>query len=314
MAEDKEKYKYQCVTCDFNTNAKSNYDIHTLTKKHRRSHNIEHRKQDNESVHSKNLSCNKCNKKYSSRTGLWKHTRMCDYVDIEEFKTEITEMKHILVDIKNNQKPINVNNIQQNNNNNSNHNFNVNLFLNENFKPAKGFLETLNSIQIEKGYKETIIKYGYVKTLCDMLKDTFDQMPIEERPIYCIKNEDQNQQILHIRHDNQWKRETELEWTDQIHNYYGGEAGDDMPEDQKKYIFFGLKQMEDNLFEQIKVLYGKSVMFKNFERETAGEMNYVPNKFKIIKCLIDHVNVNKTELLSFIDDVYVEAPPMNVVL
>ena len=303
------EYKYKCVICEFNTNAKSNYDIHIGTKKHRRLHNIKDVK-NNEYIE-KFFSCCKCSKGYSSRTGLWKHVKSCDYVNIEEFKTEITEMKNMLVDIKNSHPPTNIQNIQ-NNNNNSNTNFNVNLFLNENFKPAKSFLETLNSIQIEKGYKETIIKYGYVKTLCDMLKDTFDQMPISERPIYCIKNEDQNQQILHIRHNDQWKRETELEWTDQIHNYYGGEAGDDMPEDQKKYIFFGLKQMEDNLFEQIKVLYGKSALFKNFERETAGEMNYVPNKFKIIKFLIDHVNVDKRELLSFIEDAYIEKVPEDI--
>ena len=302
------EYKYKCVLCEFNTNAKSNYDIHMKTKKHKRLHNISEDNKNNELFIDKLFSCTKCSKKYSSRPGLWKHTRSCDYVNLEGFKTEITEMKHMLVDIKKNQHPTNVQNIQ-NNNTSTNTNFNVNLFLNENFKPAKGFLETLNSIQIEKGYKETIIKYGYVKTLCDMLKDTFDQMPIEERPIYCIKNEDQNQQILHIRHNDHWKRETELEWTDQIHNYYGGEADDNMPEDQKKLIFFGLKQMEDNLFEQIKVLYGKTVLFKNFERETAGEMNYVPNKFKIIKCLIDHVNVDKTELLSFIEDAYIEKTP-----
>ena len=306
------EYKFCCKTCSFNTNARSNYDIHKKTKKHTKLNDIQVTL-DVVTIDKNTFPCEKCAKRYSTRAGLWKHTRTCTFVDVEEIKVEITEMKNMLADIKNRQST-NINNIQTNLNNNTNTstsnstntNFNVNVFLNENFKPVKGFLETLNSIQIEKGYKEIMTKNGYVKTLCDMLKMTFDQIPITERPIYCIKNEDANQQILHIRHNDEWKRETELEWTDQIHNYYGGEASDDMPDEQKKLIFFGLKQMEDNVYEQIKLLYGKTALYKTFERETTGEMNYVPNKFKIIKTLIDYVNVEKPELLSIIEDAYEE--------
>ena len=281
------EHKFVCEKCKYRTNSKTNYDKHTNTKKHNSDKIIQE------------IICKGCKQIFSSRVSLWRHSQLCiEKENAEELRSEINELKSIMLDIKNNPHPTTIHN---NNNNNNNNNFNVNLFLNENYTTAQNFMDTINSIMIERGYKDYMKIHGYVSTVCGMIKEKIDEMPFTQRPIHCIKDEDANQNILHIRHGNKWKKETELEWTQEIHNYYSGEADDDRPDEEKKIIFEGLKKMEENITERLRDIYGKSPQYKAFEREAAGEMNYVPNKLKIIKCLLEYINVDKPELIRILD-------------
>lgn len=279
------EYKYECDKCKYKTNSKTNYDKHLKTKKHSSVKNVTE------------MVCKTCNQYMNSRVSLWRHSQVCiEKENTEGLRCEINELKNIMMDIKNNPHPTTITN-----NNNNNNNFNVNLFLNENFTNAHNFMDTINSIMIERGYKDYMKIHGYVSSVCGMIKDKIDEMPFTQRPIHCIKDEDSNQNILHIRHDNKWKKETELEWTQEIHNYYSGETSDDKPDEEKKIIFEGLKKMEENIIARLKEVHGKSPQYKVFEREAAGEMNYVPNKLKIIKCLLEYINVDKPELIRILE-------------
>lgn len=284
------EYKYKCEKCNFNSKSKSNYDIHLKTKKHNGTNNKIR------VIIEDVFTCKKCNQTLNNRVSFWRHNKLCvEKENTDELRIDINELKTIMLDIKNNPHPTNITN------SNSNNNFNVNLFLNENFNNAKNFIDTINSISIEREYRDFMKIHGYVVTVCGMIKGKIDDMPLTERPIHCIKDEDANQHILHIRHDNKWKKETELEWTQEIHNYYAGETDDDKPDEEKKIIFEGLKKMEENITERLRDIYGKSVHYKVLERETAGEMNYVPNKIKIIKCLLEYINVDKPDLLRMLE-------------
>ena len=288
-------YKFVCEKCKYRTNSKTNYDKHGTTKKHN-SEKIIHEK-----------ICKKCRNTFSSRVSLWRHTQCCiEKENSEELRIEINELKTLMLDIKNNPHVTTIHNASNNNNN-----FNVNLFLNENYTNACNFMDTINSIMIEKSYKDYMKIHGYVTTVCGMIKEKIDEMPFTQRPIHCIKDEDANQNIIHIRHNNKWKKETELEWTQEIHNYYSGETDESKPDEEKKIIFEGLKKMEENIIERLREVHGKSPQYKIFEREAAGEMNYVPNKLKIIKCLLEYINVDKPELIRILDTPVIEAPVEN---
>jgi hypothetical protein len=56
-------------------------------------------------------------------------------------------------------------------------------------------------------------------------------------PIHCVKGEDDSQKIVHIYDDNRWKRETEIEWTMQILDYFEGDFNDNEEQDKKNNIF-----------------------------------------------------------------------------
>jgi len=305
--------KYNCAVCSVHTNNKQTYNRHISSSRHKDAI------QDN--ILYSHI-CNKCNKKYKSNVGLWKHSTKCiiivpatnDNTAIQELKESITELKTIIFDMKD--KPVQVNNIITNNNNNqqNNNNFNVNLFLNENLTKAKNFIDMINCIQLDTNYNEYISSADYIDSIVRMIKSELDKLPILERPIHCIKNEDENQQIIHIRHNNQWNKETELEWTQQIHNYYIDD--DDEPMDEnKKIIFYGIKQMEDNIINQIQRLYQHKSKLVATTREYKCEMNHVPNKIQIIKTLIEHINLDRSEILRMINEAYctTEAQPDVVV-
>ena len=213
----------------------------------------------------------------------------------------------MIIDLKDNPQPINTM-ITNNNSNNHNNNFNVNLFLNENCNTAKNFIDMINGIQLDTEYHEYISSADYVESIVRMIKTEIDKLPVAERPIHCIKNEDEHQQILHIRHNNQWNKETELEWTQQIHNYYIDDE-DEPTDENKKIIFYAIKQMEDNIIEQIHKLYEHTGKLAATKREYKCEMNYVPNKMRIIKCLLEHVNLDRDEILRIIDEAYKQLQP-----
>jgi hypothetical protein len=295
--------KYNCNSCSIHTNNKQTYDRHVLS--------IRHKETNQENTLYLHV-CNKCNKKYKSNVGLWKHSSKCNVIPqdntaIQDLKETITELKTMIIDLKEHQQPTNT--MITNNNNNNQNNFNVNLFLNENCTGAKNFIDMINGIKLDTEYHEYISSADYVDSIVRLIKSELDKLPMIERPIHCIKNEDENQQILHIRHNNVWSKETELEWTQQIHNYYIDDE-DEPVDENKKIIFYAIKQMEDNIIEQIQKLYEHTGKLAATKREYKCEMNYVPNKMRIIKCLIEHVNLDRDEILRIIDEAYKQLQPI----
>ena len=292
--------KYICENCNFHTNNKTIYNKHLQSQKHERY------------LHTKieyKYECSTCNKKYNSRTSINVHRQkcqtqvLCSVVTESSIDKKMEELKTLIIELKDNQQPqTTTNHISTNNNNN---NININLILNENFKNAKNFIDMIREMKLDDVYHDNISSLDYVSDMFRMIKTEMEKLPFVERPIQCIKNEDEHQNIIHIRHENQWRKETELEWTQQIHNYYIND-GDEAPSDQEKIIFVGLKKMEDNIIEQIRKLYGHTYTYKDKQREYKYEMDHVPNKIRIIKCLLEYVNIDKDELMRILEVAYNE--------
>jgi hypothetical protein len=67
--------KFVCDTCKFTTNYKNVIDKHLSSKKHKDKHDIE-------TADKYSHICSKCNRTYSSYSGLWKHQKKC--TDVQE--------------------------------------------------------------------------------------------------------------------------------------------------------------------------------------------------------------------------------------
>lgn len=176
-------------------------------------------------------------------------------------------------------------------------NFNINLFLNEKCGKAPNFIDTLKSLKIDNNYNDNILNNGYVNTVCDIIKTQLSALPITERPIHCIKDENIQQNILHIRHDNQWETETELQWTNSIHNDWHSDynSEDEPDETDKQIIFQCLKQIEENIISQLRQKYGF------YDGRNKNEIEYALNKIKVVKCLLQYVKMEKIELYKIIE-------------
>jgi hypothetical protein len=208
----------------------------------------------------------------------------------QEILESVIELKSMISGIKATQ--ITTTTITQNNNNN------INFILNENFTDVQNFIDMINSIPLLPVYPPTISSAEYVDTIVNMLKAAIDKYPITERPIQCIKDEDENQKILHIRHENEWHKEKEIDWTSQIHNSSLGE--DDAPtESEEKIIFQAIKKMEKHILNKIGILYGRDV-----QRDYSYEVDHPCNKIRIIKYILEYINIEREELMKIIDETY----------
>jgi len=284
-------YKYNCEVCVFNTNVRQHYSRHISSKRH-----ISQSTSETVFTHI----CDICSRKFKGQSGLYHHKLKC--VKKNELENQITppaksqdiidsmnELKIMILDIKASQKPTHPNII--------NNQTNVNIILNEKFTAAKNFIDMVNNIQLLSVYPPTITSDDYVNTIVDMLKTAIDKYPITERPIHCIKDEDENQKIIHIRHDNAWHKEKEIDWTTQIHNT---SLGDDAPtETEEKIIIHAIKNMETHLLNKIGILYGREA-----QRDYSYEIGHPSNKIRIIKYILEYINIDKEELMKIFNETY----------
>jgi len=287
-------YKFNCEVCVFNTNIRQHYNRHILSKRH-----ISQSTCETTFTHV----CDICSRKFKGQSGLYHHKLKC--VKKNELENQIitplkskdildsmNELKTMISDIKASQKPTPPNIINNQNNN-------VNIILNEKCNAAKNFIDMVNNIQMLSVYPPTITSEDYVKTIVGMLKTAIDQYPITERPIQCIKDEDENQKIIHIRHLDAWHKEKEIDWTTQIHNSSLGD--DDAPaESEEKIIFHAIKNMEKHLLNKIGLLYGREA-----QRDYSYEVGHPSNKIRIIKYILEYINIDKEELMKIINETYV---------
>lgn len=82
-----DKPKYTCEVCKLSTNYKNVFDKHLLSKKH-----IEKNKVETSTKYSH--ICSKCNKTYTTHSGLWKHQKKCIEVNNPNtIQMELTEIE-----------------------------------------------------------------------------------------------------------------------------------------------------------------------------------------------------------------------------
>lgn len=215
---------FLCEKCKYTTNIKQNYEKHLLCKKHL-STEIKHKNDD--------FLCVACKKIYASKSGLWKHHKICKSIK----KPEIIPLKNVISTINENQNvQFEKQNVHFENQNikiekmenqinelkniimmlvkkdptpfttiNNTNNFNIAIFLNEQCKNAKNLIDFIREIPIELEHVLKIGEVGYVDGVTKILKDELKKYSIYERPIhYHITNESE-QNTIHIRDENKWK-------------------------------------------------------------------------------------------------------------
>ena len=224
--------KYNCSCCDYTTSKKYDYEKHLATDKHR---NINLATDGNNSATKMSqidqFICNKCNKTYKCRTGLWRHKNKgnCDldedgvddgvdaeYDIIKSKKNEdlITylikenaEFKQLL--IEQNKQMIELCKTAGNNNNNTNsHNksFNLQFFLNETCKDALNISDFVKSIKPSLEDLEATGRLGYVEGVSNIILKNLNTLDSTRRPIHCT---DIKREVLYVKDNDEWIKELE---------------------------------------------------------------------------------------------------------
>jgi hypothetical protein len=169
------------------------------------------------------LICEKCNKKYKSRVGLWKHKKQC--INIKEDTLESANIIHsisnttdkdalIIQLLKQNgelQKSLielsrekTVTNNTSNNNNNKT--FNLNFFLNETCKDALNIQDFVSSIHLSLEDLENTGRQGYIEGISNIILKNLNNLEHYKRPIHCS---DSKREVLYIKDNDKWEKEGE---------------------------------------------------------------------------------------------------------
>jgi hypothetical protein len=208
--------KFYCKKCDYGTSKKSSYDSHTLSAKHNKStfSNL------CQPISSKNeqskFTCQKCNKEYKDKSGLWRHKQKCSETNIEN-KTDDTldKDKIIMTLIKDNSdfKSLMMEVIKNGTHNTTNthtnsHNkaFNLNFFLNEKCKDAMNIMDFVDSIKLQLCDLERVGEFGFVDGISNIIIKNLKELDVTERPIHCT---DKKREVLYVKDEDKWVKDDE---------------------------------------------------------------------------------------------------------
>jgi hypothetical protein len=175
--------------------------------------------------------CDKCKKKYNTRSGLWKHIKICDYIpephvlsseDCEEMELSmkmvnkdqlvlklIKDNSEMMKIIKGQQEQINsiipkVGNITNNTTNNTTNNFNLNVFLNEKCKDAINISDFIDSLKITLDDLLFSKKNGISRGITDVMIKGLKELDIYKRPIHCT---DIKRDTMYIKDEDKWHKD-----------------------------------------------------------------------------------------------------------
>ena len=220
---------FHCNLCDFITCKKNNYEIHINTKKH-----ISNTLASNSNMMAtkKILQCDRCNKIYNDRSGLWRHNSKgkCFKPNISYNKNEIinedkvknnqenlTDKDLIMILIKENSELKNMmmkvleNGTNHNNNshnitNSHNKSFNLQFFLNETCKDAMNITDFIDSLKLQVSDLERVGEVGYIEGISRIIIKNLKEMDITQRPVHCT---DKKRETLYIKDEDKWEKDEE---------------------------------------------------------------------------------------------------------
>ena len=233
------KKQYICEKCAFVCSKQSDYDRHLATRKHIGVINGTYKTPNGISVHR----C-ACGNEYKHQSGLYRHKRICNQMDISEQIVETTQMQPVqtvnatlvIELLKQNQefKDLMVEQSkqlieqqqqlmeqqQQNNklleavkdgklgnttiHNTTNNKFNLNFFLNETCKDAITMSDFINSIEVTMEDFIQTGNIGFVDGISKVMVERIKVMDLHTRPMHCT---DLKRETLYIKNDEKWEKE-----------------------------------------------------------------------------------------------------------
>jgi len=234
--------KYICDSCHYYTSRYSQYARHLDTAKHKKCINSTDCQQisTNFNKESSWVVC-KCGKKYKERSGLWRHSKNCNYsnkiennkeYDIHSQSNDVKYLTSLVLEVVKNNSELQkqnhdlqakmldicttgngigiitntVNNNVNSNVNSNNKTFNLQFFLNETCKDAMNISDFIESVKLQVSDLENVGKMGYIEGISNIIIKNLQALEVEKRPVHCT---DQKREVMYVKEDNIWEKEDE---------------------------------------------------------------------------------------------------------
>jgi len=206
--------KYVCNVCTISCNRKTEWERHLQTNKHKINKNGE-----NSNILATTVSpfvC-ECGKKYTDRTGLWRHKKKCSFENSHDnhiiepknndlmtyLMNENKELKCMIMEVCKNNSITNNNTINTNSNNKT---FNLQVFLNEDCKDAMNISDFMSSIQLQLEELVSVGKLGFVEGISNIIIKNLKALDIRKRPLHCT---DLKRETVYIKDNGVWVKDDE---------------------------------------------------------------------------------------------------------
>jgi hypothetical protein len=163
------------------------------------------------------FSCEKCEKEFKNRSGLWKHNKKCINNETTENQNEIKMLTELVKNVvKQNQDLTNKladicknnsnTNISNSNINSHNKTFNLQFFLNETCKDAMNIMDFVNSIKLQLSDLEKVGKIGYIEGISNIIVQNLNLLDENKRPVHCT---DSKREVMYVKDEDKWEKEAE---------------------------------------------------------------------------------------------------------
>ena len=214
--------KYCCISCNYSTNKKSNYEDHLLTRKHKMSIFGKLEINQYQPNPANKFCCQNCGKIYKDNSGLWRHKKKCIVNNDSELESDDEKIKESVISdkelimmlvkqntqlmdaLKNGTNNNNTNHSHNNTNHSHNKTFNLQFFLNETCKNAMNIGEFVSSIKPQLADLEATGRLGYVEGVSNIILNNLNTLEIHDRPIHCS---DQKREVIYIKDNDEWTKE-----------------------------------------------------------------------------------------------------------
>jgi hypothetical protein len=261
--------KYYCEICDYKTAKKTDFERHCSTRKHilgvngnilethsitsKTSKNTQlnysegrifskpknevkpHKKNEKNDKKTKTHQCIYCKKSYTTRSGVWKHQRVClvsvnqsgggdeNTNVVVELLKDNNDFKHLIIEQTQQIRQIQEDNHQLQSQlliamndgrmgntthitNHNNQKFNLNFFLNEQCKDAMNIGDFIDSLDLEPCDIAETGRLGYVEGISRIFINKLNELDMYSRPLHCT---DLKRETLYIKEDNKWEKDNE---------------------------------------------------------------------------------------------------------
>ena len=216
---EKSPKKFYCEKCNYRCNKPSDFNRHLLTRKH----NLETNGNKNAPKIATKNECD-CGKGFSSKSGLWKHKKKCNFEEkiikkekkikldvISDEKEDITYKKMLMEVMEENKemrKTIQgmIPKISGDVNSHNTNNVNINVFLNEQCKDALNIMDFVKSLQLQLQDLENTGKLGFVEGTSKIFINGLKELEITKRPIHCSNIQTET---LYVKDNDTWEKDND---------------------------------------------------------------------------------------------------------
>ena len=211
--------KFICELCDFVSSKESNLHKHFSTRKHHGNVmeiGLSSKKMPKNATTPHDYRCVKCDRKFTTNSGLWKHKKVCINAvsanENKENKEDIAKLTALITQLMTQNTELikkigTTNNITTNNNTNNinkSKNFNIQFFLNETCKDALNISEFVESLKITLEDLDFSRKNGLVSGITDVMIKGLKQLDVTKRPIHCT---DKKRETMYIKDKEKWEKD-----------------------------------------------------------------------------------------------------------